>query len=395
MQKEDYIDQIKKIEFFKQQILQEYLKIGRTINTETIQRYIDQIETRTAILSQITVEEGSEFDTKQINQALFYLYNDLKILYEIIVEHKKNRYQTLKEELDFKLQSLETVANEYKTKANFEYLYSKIGDTILYNANNYTMDKLTSQAIIKAGTVTVKECDEIFGLIGGTNFNAEKVYFQLEKDNGNTLMFSPYLGNNSIKIPGARQEEYYTYESEEEKILSDFKLSIPELLADEDNEYFILGSKNCYTLYEPAISTKIKTKLNEEITIPTKTSYVEFYVYKASYITFSFSEQPTEKNFSGYEINAPEEIQRIAIKANDGMKFDFDTDGTIYANYTKGYVVNQDLFCEARQSKDFFVIERKLGKEITYNVIVKINDVNPDEINIDYIAIKQKSWDAS
>lgn len=396
MQKKDYLDQIKKIEFFKQQVLTEYLKYDRSVDIKSIQKYIDRIETRTAILSQISIEEGSSFDTEQINKALFYLYNDLKILYEIIIEHKKNRYQTLKEELDFKLQSLETVANEYKTKANFEYLYSKIGETILYNASIFTIEKLTSQAVINAGTVKVKECDEIFGMLGGTNFDINDAYFLLKKtDDSSELMFSPYTNGNTIKIPGTREEVYYTYESENERILSDFRLSIPELLPDEDNDYYILGSKNCYTFYEPAINTEIKTKLDEEITLPTNTSYVEFYVYKASYITFSFSEQPTEKNFNGYEINTPDEIQRIAIKGNAGLKFDFETDGALYASYAKGYVVNQDLFCETRQDNDFFIIERKLGNEINYDVTVKINNVNPDEININYIAIKQKSWDVS
>lgn len=388
-----YLDRIKKIEFFKQQILQEYLKIGRAIDSETIQGYVDQINARMAILSQITIEEGSQFDTQQLNRSLFYLYNDLKILYEIIVEHKKNRYLLLKEELDFKLQSLETIANEYKTKAEFEYLYSKIGQTLLYQTGSYNIKKLTSQAIIDLGQLTVHECDKIFGLIGGTNFNAENVYFTLTKNDGSQLRFGTYIAKTATKIPGIKPEAYYSYESEEENILSDFKISIPELLADEDNEYHIFGSQNCILVHEPGINTAIQKKFENEITIPSNMAYVEFYIYKASYITFEFSEQPTEKNFEDYEINSPEEIQKIMIKANEGMKFDFATDGKIYASYSKGYVVNQDLFCEARKDKDFFIIEKKLGNKATYDVTVTIDNINPDEINIDYIAIKQKSWD--
>ena len=114
---EKYLDQIKKAEFFREQILKEYLKVGRGVDSETIDKHVKQLETRTAILSQISIEDGSDFDIEQINRTLFYLYNDLRILYEIIVEHKKNRFMLLKEELDFKLQSLETIANEYKNKA--------------------------------------------------------------------------------------------------------------------------------------------------------------------------------------------------------------------------------------------------------------------------------------
>ena len=392
MAENKYLDQIKKVEFFKQQILREYLKIGRAIDSDTIQKHIDQVNSRLSILSQIAIEEGSKFDTQQINRSLFYLYNDLKILYEIIVEHKKNRYMLLKEELDFKLQSLETIANEYKTKAEFEYLYSKIGQTLLYQAGTYDIQKLTSQAIINLGSLEVHECDKIFGLIGGTNFNAEDVYFTLTKDDGSRLRFGAYITKTATKIPGTRAEAYYSYESAEENILSDFKLSIPELLADEDNDYYILGSQNCVLIHEPGISSTIQKKLKDEVTVSSNTAYVEFYVYKASHITFEFSEQPTEKNFEGYEINSPDEIQKIMIKANEGMKFDFETDGTIYASYSKGYVVNQDLFCEARKDKDFFIIEKKLGNAVTYDVTVTIDNVKPDEINIDYIAIKQKSW---
>ena len=392
---EKYLDQIKKAEFFREQILKEYLKVGRGIDSETIDKHVKQLETRTAILSQISIEDGSDFDVEQINRTLFYLYNDLRILYEIIVEHKKNRFMLLKEELDFKLQSLETIANEYKNKAEFEYIYSSIGQTLLYKAGDYNIEKLSDQIIIDLGSIKVHECDKVFGMVGGTNFDSTRTIFTLEReDNGNQIIFVAYQNtNNATKIPGTREEAYYEYKSDTENILSDFRLSIPELLADEDNDYYILGSKNCITINEPGIKTTIQTKLADEVTIPNATAYTEFYIYKASYITFEFSEQPTEKNFEGYEINAPDEIQRIMIKGNDGLKFNFETDGILYASYKKGYVVNQDLFCEARRDKDFFIVEKKIGKEVLYNAKVTISNINPDEINIDYIAIKQKSWD--
>lgn len=392
---EKYLDQIKKAEFFREQILKEYLKVGRGIDSETIDKHVKQLETRTAILSQISIEDGSDFDVEQINRTLFYLYNDLRILYEIIVEHKKNRFMLLKEELDFKLQSLETIANEYKNKAEFEYIYSSIGQTLLYKAGDYNIEKLSDQIIIDLGSIKVHECDKVFGMVGGTNFDSTRTIFTLEReDNGNQIIFVAYQNtNNATKIPGTREEAYYEYKSDTENILSDFRLSIPELLADEDNDYYILGSKNCITINEPGIKTTIQTKLADEVAIPNATAYTEFYIYKASYITFEFSEQPTEKNFEGYEINAPDEIQRIMIKGNDGLKFNFETDGILYASYKKGYVVNQDLFCEARRDKDFFIVEKKIGKEVLYNAKVTISNINPDEINIDYIAIKQKSWD--
>ena len=88
-----YLDEIEKIKYYKQKILDKYVDQGIVPNKEKVQTAMDRIDKKIAVFAQSYIKSGSDFDTTKFNEQKQDIYRDLVILYTVL-------YKLIEEHVD-------------------------------------------------------------------------------------------------------------------------------------------------------------------------------------------------------------------------------------------------------------------------------------------------------
>ena len=155
MTNNSYLDVQQKLIFHKENILQNFIKKGIYPTNELIAKYIDDIDLNLAIFKNYDKVTGNKFDTKEYNQSLLFIFKDLSILYNIFNTLCIDEYEKLQNLINSHLTELSSIADTYKEKALYERNDTTLGETLLYQKDNFIIDSNNSTTTVTLKPITV------------------------------------------------------------------------------------------------------------------------------------------------------------------------------------------------------------------------------------------------
>jgi hypothetical protein len=385
----DYLEKIKKANFFRNELINNFIKNNSEYpNKEYIESLVEDIDTRLSIFDYDNVDADEPFDTDKFNQDLFYIYSDLKIIYELIYEISVNKYYELEKYCDCYLMSLENMADSYEKKADTLLNSTSLGNTVLYQDSGFDIEINNQNAVISLADFTLSDLSIVSFIIDGNGFNNSNV---LLKFGDYTL--SPHSVNyDTIKLNGEAMSTTYTYElDEEENVGSSFKIDDVSLIANSSYDYRVYSSYGNILKTEGVTKSLYEYEYLNDISSDLQTTYT-FYLINATYIKFDFSIEPIYKNFNDYYVDITEDVAFFSIEMPADSEFNFTSDGIIYAKKETSSVIDESLYVmNLTDGKDFYVIEEKpLGVQTFEDVKVYISGIDINAFEVNSLAIKAK-----
>ena len=382
-----YSDEIKKIEYYKQRIIDRYLNQGQIIDKLKLQSYIDTIDTKLSVFRQGFIENGEVLDLDKFNQQKAALYQDLKILYELIFELANERLTTTEAYIKCSMAELNELAKKYQYKTALESL-SIYGNTIYYKTNGFIQYYNGGRVYIELGPVSIPSGSIIACLLDSNECDHKDVTFKFD-DN---TQIADYLNNKSyLFIEGNYKINTYDIKSEINYSES-FKIPV-ETEIKENTQYNLLAGEDYVKIkyFDTGEIEYIKKTLNIPVTID-RDAEISFYTYNATYLELDMNKVPEYKNFEGNNIISPKQRQKVLLKVNSGFTFDLATDGRLFADISSCIINNQELYSSVNYPNiDSYTVEEiEYGDPVNFsNVQVIVNNADTTFYDINYIAIKQ------
>lgn len=390
-----YKDIEKKFNYYKEQVLNEFIKKGIYPDNALIAKKVKTIDMYLSVFSHYDVSPGKEFNAEEYNQSLKLVMKDLQFLYELLYELTFVEYNKLQDFIYSYLTELGNIVDTYKQRAEFENSSTTLGQTILFKNNSFKMAYENSTTSIELGELEITNGSTLACIANINNTKAEDVIFRFKRNEDEPLLISPYNYNNDIlTMPGSLSVNKYKYKLTKGQIINGPLIMDIKAPIDYKNKYEILGGKN---------KIFVKTKDNNDfiieekpITIETlsfdKKSYINFYVVDGNAITFRFNKKPISTNFPMEEqtISNLNPIHHFFMECDEDFSFQFELDkGEVYAIKEAGIINENKLYYSGASTiEDFIVIEYGTGEKNKYNVTLDIFNSN-DDIDIDSIIIKK------
>lgn len=390
----DYLDVIEKITFHKEKILNSFLKQGIFPNSNLIADKLNDIDMKLSLFKNYNVVSGHKFDVANFNESLKLIYEDIVILYTILNYLSVKKYNDLQIYVNSYINELSSIVSTYEKKAQYENNSTVLGETILFQDNNFTQSSDDSTTIIDLGDITVEAASEIACIANINNADLDNVLFEF---NDGELTVSPYNKEyTTITIPGEKNKKEYDYSLDSDENTSDDNLIINlnedidikdkyDILAGKDKMFVNNYDDNTFHLQE--IPNNSGTILfNEKCSI-------NFYILNGQEISFKFNKKPLSCNFSLEDtvITNLNPIQNFHIEFDENTSFAITLNkGCIYALKEDGIINNNKLYYSGPNiATDFHIIQTKPGDEKKYNLKMKIYNDNKNSAEIDSIVIKK------
>ena len=383
-----YIDQKKKIEYYRKLIMDTIAKTGSDPAPSLVQDRLNDIDASLSIYRMNYKSSGDTFDTDEYNNSLNNIYQDLLILYQSVYELSVKDYNELKTEIDRELQDLETMAQKCYRRSELETT-NTFGKTLFFQASGFKQEYESGIITIPIDTITTHEQATLACIVDGADtLPYDSMYFEI-----NDKRVKPYNYNSdTYKVPGNDNVNTYAYTITDEKKSSTFPFTIDKFMPIEKATYKILSGKNSVVFYDTQKynSTSLTKESNMSLRIA-KNGIVTFYVYNAKNISFEFNKEPTSKNFKENTITTPDMIQKIRLVVETGTVFNVITDGTIYAYYDAGFISDNILYGYRHDTiLDYLLIETKESDTVTISGInLVIENAEHSYYGITDIAIKE------
>lgn len=385
-----YKDEIKKVEYYKEQIINEYLKNGKLLSKNEIQQKIDAIDLKLAIFKQGYIYNGETLNLEKFQDQKRDLYKDLKILYELIYETAYDRLSKIQAKLEYKINYLNEITKKYKYRTAIESI-GVYGDNVYYATNGFKQYYSNGKIIIDLGSLSIKSGSYLACMLNSNELiHNEKVIFHFDDKKVNEYSYNKdlltILGNYNIK----------TYDfSIEENTNTSFKVTTGDenFKPDKNSKYNIFGGKDKIKVFYPNTGkTEFIEKIENVPFVAKENCEITFYIYGAKDIAFDINDKYDYKSFSNYENKSPKQRQKIYIKALQGFMLDFSTDGVLYAHKEVGYIKDDQLYSQNGFGTitDFMIEELAFGEPITINdAHVEIENPYSSFYDINYISIKE------
>ena len=389
---EYYLERLKKIKVQKDLIERSLLKEGSYPDKQYVKQLVDNIGTRLAILDYINVEAGETVNIDKINNDMYAVYQDLKILYSIVAELANDKYIKLEAYINGYLNTIEELADRADKHAVQSIESTALNAQTVYYTNQLPSARYrNSDVIISLGSIMCSPQSKIIGYVEGDGFDNDKAVFSIGSHN-----ITPYPVNNSyFKSGGTVQRNTYTYAVTDNDLIagaSRFKIPIESLSAQEHYHYDIYGGRDMiYKKNDTGIAvTDYRQEFNKET--ESVTSY-SFYLTDATKINFEFSNTPIKTSFTEYANTSLKrnDITKFEFTIDKDTAFSFSTDGSTFATKETSAINNNSLYvANNTKARDFTIYEYQPGKKVNYdNVTLRIYNVNQSEFHIDMIAIKE------
>jgi len=387
-----YLERLKKLREMKELIERALLQQGEFPDKAYVKQLLGGMDTRYAIFEFENVQPDTKFDLAKMVNDLRCIQKDLRIIYEIVDELAREKYNRLEAFVNGYLSSLEDIADKADKKAMEEMETSSLGASIIFFTNDVSDAQIdNTTATIRITNLRCTPQSKLYGSIIGTGFNIEDVVFQIGE-----RRFSPYSVNNStFKVGGSLERNTYTYAiNEDYPVGSAFKIPNSSIEASERNQYEAYGARDKVKETSNTHSALVAVTELQGVTTTETTTY-SFYIGDATKITFDFSIEPTYKNFSSYENQNLDRnrIYRFEFTVPAGTAFSWIHDGTIFATKEKVSVNGSELcIVENTMAKDFIIYEYAPGDKVVYDdVKVVIHNIRQEVFRIESVAIKEIS----
>lgn len=391
-----YKDVSKKLDYYKKQILKEFVLKGIYPNNALIESRLKNIDAYLALFQNYNVITGEVFNANEYNERLKLIYQDLSFLYELLYELTVLDYNKLQNFINSHLSELNSIVETYNKRAEYENNTTTLGKTLLFKNNSFSIENKDSVTIINLGDIKISNGATLACISNINNVDAENIVFKFKsKDKDNWLVTSAYNYNNDVLVmPGELKKLIHEYSLQENQ-----KIDGPLLLdvikdVDMKNKYVILGGKNkIFVNYKDNDGFIVEEKpLTAESLSFDKKAYINFYIIDGNSISFRFNKKPIATNFpiDTQRIDNLNSIHHFFIECDEDFSFEFELDkGNVYAIKETGIISDNKLYYTgSEQVNDFLIVETTTGDEKTYNVVMEAHNSN-DDIDIDSIIIKQ------
>ena len=392
-----YKDMLLKLEYHKSKILQAFIKQGYFPTQDEISSKLSQIDERIALFESYNFEPGENFNAKEMNHCLKMLYNDILFLYKIIEEIYTQKYNSLLLNVEIQMNYLEGLATHFKKRGDEEIKGTSLGKTLFFKSDSWETDIKDETMEVALGNIELIQGSEISCFANVNNADKKNVLFKFNcEDSSKSFTAFPYNYNNETYIvPG-----YMTVNEKEFSMQEQFNINSEIVLpvkVNMDNDYKIIGGQNKIIVTDK-LTNEIKIydfPTSEKPFVAPSNCYISFYIENKGTIEYSFSNKPLHCNFSIQDgmIQITKDIKKIFLDVEKGFNcyFTLNEDAKAWACYEEGIKDNDKLIYDGLLLvRDFKIKEYVKDKKTTYNVTLKINEIDNDEV-IDCVYIKEVS----
>lgn len=387
---DNYLDIANKFIYYKEKIINDFIKKGIYPDNKLINSKLKNIDLNLALFKNYNIKSGEKFNTNEYNENLKLIYLDLKYLYDILEKLAINEFNNLQMYINSYINELNTIVNTYKKKADYENNSTTLGETILFQDNNFTIDNEDSTTIIELDTISLKKGSEIACIANINNIDLDNVIFSF---NDGEFSCCPYNSSfQSFIVPGEKTINEYDYVLQQAASSNNIIINIDAEINNK-NDYNILCGKDLIS-----ITDKDNKYITQKITNDSKVilfkekSSVNFYILNGDNVSFKFSKKPINCNFSLEDntITNLKTIQNFHIEVDEDTTLEIELGkGNIYAISEAGIVNNNKLYYTGLNiSNDYHIIETIPGEEVDYNLKLKILNDNNNSAEIQSIIIK-------
>lgn len=381
-----YLDEIEKLNYYRKQIVDNYLENGIIIDKTKLEAKLAEYDAKMSVFRHGYIAEGETFNLDKFNDQKSDLYADLCILYKVAYKIAREKLSTIEQRIACELEDLSEVAKKYKNKTALETL-SVYGNTIYYRTNGFNQRYENGQVIINLGPLSIPSGSYLVCICDSTEINPENIVFEFDND---TKIADYQYGRKYLKVLGN-----YTINTEElnQEETATTSFTVKSAGADKLSSYNIYAGKNKLKVStDDGRTIKYVDKTLNIPFIAESECEISFYVYGASTIKFNYAGECEYKSFQGYSIDSPKYRQKILIQAKTGFTLDLATDGIIYADKESCFVSEDSVICPKGYSgiSDFLLEEIAYGDDVTFdNIRVVAKNATVTFHDINYIAFKQ------
>lgn len=390
-----YKDMLLKLDYHRNNIINAFIKRGYFPNKEEINNKLEQMNSRLALFKKQVFVPGEIFDTKEINHMLKMIYTDIVFLYKVLEEIQKEEFNKMILNIETHMANLESIANNFKKRANEEVNGTSLGKTLLFKSNKWDIDFNDDSIIIDVGKLELTQGSEISCFANIKNTNKKNIVFEFNAlDSKYSFIALPYNYNNDTYIvPGELAVKNTELKLEENfNINSEIKIPFP---TNSKNKYTILGGKNKMVVTDKENNSirVVDIPTRDKPFISNKSCFISFYVENKGSIEYNFNKKPFHSNFSIQDgtIKIEKDVQKIFLDVDEGFicyfNFNENTIGWSIAEYALPYD-NYLIYNGMILVRDFKVKEYIRNKSTIYNIKLKINETDNDEV-LDCVYIKE------
>lgn len=392
-----YLDVEQKLAYYKETILQQFIQKGIYPDNSLISNNIADIDLNLALFKNYNKSAGVAFDTAEYNETLKLIYNDITILYNVLNTLAIKEFNDLQNYINSYITELNSVVETYESRAAYESNSTTLGDTLLFQDNNFTISNDNSTTIVNLSSVDFEAASVIACIANVNNVKTDNIVFSFTS--GDTeLTVAPYnVGNTTLTIPGSKTTTTYDYSLSDSQTTTGSILMNISATPSVVNTYTILGGKDEMFINKVSDNSYTTQSVpNSSGTLVfSEQSYINFYVVGGNSITFNFNKKPISTNFPIDEsiISGLDTVQhfQLEVDADFCLEIELDT-GNIYAIKEDGIINNNKLYYTGVDIiTDFHIIEEAPGASTTYTAQLKIYNDNNNSAEIDNIVIKKLS----
>lgn len=392
----NYLDIENKLRYHKEDILKQFILKGIYPDNKLIADHINNIDLNLSIFKNYNKVTGDKFNTNEYNKSISMIYQDIKILYLILEELAINEYNNLQNYINSYINELNSIVDTYKKRADYENNSTTLGETLLFQNNNFTVTNENSTTIINLSNIELEDASTIACIANIDTFNNNSNMVFNFKNDETEFNITPYnINETTYQIPGEKIINSYDYTlSNDQQKEGSILLNIDSEI-NIRNDYKILSGKNKFFINNKSsnVFEIQEAPINSGVYLFTENSHVNFYLLDGNSITFKFNKKPISANFPLEEptIKNLNKIHHFYFECDKDFCFEIEIDkGTIYAINEDGIINNNKLYYTGSNiANDFHIIETCAGNIKTYNTKIKIFNDNKNNLEIENIVIKK------
>lgn len=378
-----------KTNYHKERIIKAFVNKGIYADNKLINSQLNNIELRLSIFKSPTLKHGEKVNVKELNSAIISIYNDLKILYEILYEITVIEYNKFESYINTHLIELEQSANMYLKRTKLESNSTSIGQSLLFKYDNFEINKKDNHSVIDLGKIKVEDCSKIICMADINNVEHKNMVFKFKKDDNSYFCNSYSYNHDTFVFPGTQKVEEHSAEiMNGQTINSMTKLNIIPLNISTSKFYTLAGKNTVFCKY---INDDGNIESYNTISIDnlsfSKHCYIDFYIYNGDSVSFNFNKKPLATNFNT-DNNVVENLDKIHhffMEVEAGFAFNMEVErGSVYSIEEKT-IVNQGNLYYSGQSKatDYLVLEYLKGESQEYSASIELynTSISLDDIN--------------
>ena len=360
-----YSDEIEKLNYYREQIIELMAKNGELPNDMEVQKRLESIDTRLAVFQYDNVVSGEPFDTTKFNEDMAAIRQDLLILYKLAYTQCIEEYQKLEQYIDTHLKELEILAKHYKLRTDLELSITSLGKTIYFKTSGFQFTEENTVAHVQLGKIEASAGSKLACLFEGRHIRMDQVVFNF----GNQHCLPYSYNRDFFQVSGDPTHFSYPYERQTSADTgeSTVEMAPDGFVPDKNNSYIIYTSKDAFQV-QNEYGSEVEHRISGLANTFTGSGRIVFYIVNGTYASFEFGNAPVKKNFDGTMIENMPKHQKITMSYTDGLSFSVNTNGTIYAMRANGVISGNKLYYTYPTTEREFLIEEYTNdKKVSYD----------------------------